>query len=272
MAALIPTKYRHLYNRDVVALLTVPCWTSSMSFMYFAILHRDDRPNPESIEFYPVPGYTRIEENNISVANLIRPLPSLRVVEGEVVLGVRSKGAAVDVVPTFFVKKTLADISAEELMKILDGTENVLVKEIPRKNEKKVTVTIKRIELTKRDLAEIISTSVSLFRYKIYGQMPVLLVNNDSEKKGVVGFISQLATAYYLLNKNLVEKQVVECALLFEEFNLPVAVVTLENKCVEELLTQVTYSDLIGKMEWLLMWLNNLVSGEVGGSDAGAVL
>lgn len=257
-----PKKYKHLANKKLLAITTMPGWTRGKSYLSFAVLHKQFRKNPAGVEFYPIPGYKRDEENNVTVADLIKLLSSLELIEGEVYLGLKDSSSGLsDYVPAFFLNRVIQKISVNDLMPLVTGESKVIENEIDFYTQK-LKIKIKRIEYSEPTLESAFSSAIQLFRYKVYSHLPVLILSSDGDGNAApAGLASQLAIAYYMIQRGLVSAPLVECGILFDDFDLPIPVVKLEKRLVDDFLTSVKYKTLRRANATLAAWFESLTGG-----------
>jgi len=231
---LVPAKYRHLLGKRLAALLTLSGWTASGRYMTFGVIHRHHWAG-EIAEFFPIPGYSRREELNVKVMDFVPPIPSLRLVEAELDLGLRQVSAMRwDYIATLFIHRNLRDVTAEELMALVNGRDSIEFE--VEVGKERVPVVIRRVELPDRVFKTAIREALSTFKYNIYNHLPVLLLTEKDGERAPVGFFTQIALVNYLLPRRRAEDELVECGILFEDFNTLVPVVVFKPDDVKEFL------------------------------------
>lgn len=259
-ASPIPARYRHLYGKKFVALVTLLGWTREGKSMSYGVVHKKFRIE-EKPEFYPIPGYKpNPEVFKTKVGGLIPPVSTLKIIEAQLEIGTVTRGfGRSDYIATIFPGEVLREIKAEELMPLVSGEKSELTLEVELKKEK-IPVTIRRIDFVQKSLITAFALAYRRFGFSIFDHLPVLIVSLKNGEKMPVGFYSQVAVASYATNNGIAEADVASCGIVFEEFDIVVPIVELEASQVDAIISTTTHSKLLRDRIRMQHWFDVITS------------
>jgi len=244
-----PGSVRRLAGRRLPVLVTLSGWVGGGSHLPLGVVHRLYRSSPGVTEFYPVVGFRHPDEAEPAPAGPIRPVSSLLVAEAR--LSVKRAWTAFG--PGYFaalsVRRLLASITPETLKPLLGDAKGELTIEIelregPAGAARRIPVRVKRSGVLDRRFETACATELYGFGYAAHSHLPILVVQEKGGARRPVGFFPLLALMDHLALQDGMGREIVDCLIVFEDFNLWVPAVTLPSDEVEEL-AAITQAELI---------------------------
>jgi len=228
----IPENVRRLAGKRFPVLVTLSGWTKRGSYLPFGVVHRLYRSNPHLTEFYPILGFRHPDEARTAPTGPIRPVSSLLIAEAKLNVKQAWTTFGPDYFTTLSVRRLLASITLETLKPLLDGTKDEVTIEIelwegPAGVARKILVRIKRNSVSDRRFETASAIEMYEFGYAIYSHLPVLVFSEKNGTRQLVGFFPLLAMMSYLTSRNATDLEIVDCLIVFEDFNVWVPVVVL---------------------------------------------